>query len=53
MHWYDREEANIEKDYEEGYLTEKERREAMRDLNDELQCAKEEAAQQAFDSYGY
>ncbi len=45
MDWYDRAEKQIEEDYAAGDMTDKEYREAIRDLNDEHEQARWDAAQ--------
>ena len=51
MHWANRAEAEIEKDYEEGHISEQEYKAAMRELWDELEAEIEIVAQQARDGY--
>lgn len=46
MDWYDRAMQQCEKEFEEGFMTAQEMREAMKDIHAEL----EEQAQDAYDS---
>ena len=48
MNWYDRECERLESDLDKGVITDKEFREEMRYLNDELRGQAEEAAEQAY-----
>ena len=51
MHWADRAEREIEKDLEEGHISEQEYKFAMRDLHEEIKAEEEIVAQQARDGY--
>ncbi len=51
MHWADKAEEQIERDYEYGEMTDKEYKQAMRDLREELNAAAQESAQDAYDNY--
>ena len=54
MSWYDREVERIEKDYDEGVLTNEEYDAEMRDLNESLRAEAEERAEAAYnDTMGY
>jgi len=47
-HWYDKAEDRLEKELENGEITDKEYKQQMRDLNAELRGQAEEEAEQAF-----
>ena len=51
MDWYDKAAQQIEEDYDEGYMSYKEYKEKMSDLDAEYEQARENAAQNACDSY--
>lgn len=46
--WYDKEVGQLETDLEAGFISNEEYRRALRDLNDELRSAAEEAAEQSY-----
>lgn len=50
-HWADNAAEQIEEDYENGMMSGKEYSEAMRDLRDELEDSRQEAAQSAYNDY--
>lgn len=51
--WYDKEVKELEKQYEEGYITQEEFRDLMRDLNNELRDEAEQNAERAYnDTFG-
>ena len=49
--WVERAEKSIEKEYDEGFIDYSEYRDQMKDLYDELEQAKLDAAQEAYDNY--
>ena len=49
MNQFDREEDQIEQDYENGVITAKERNQYLRDLQREYRDAAHEAAQEAYE----
>jgi hypothetical protein len=51
MSWYDRAMKAFDQEYEDGLITSKEYRAAMRDLNSEYEQAAQDAAQEAYDEY--
>lgn len=51
MHWYEQAMQSLEEDLEDGHISYEEFRKEMRELNAELQQAKQEAAQNAYDNY--
>lgn len=51
--WYEREMTLLEDEYERGHLSAAEFREAVRDLNAELQAQADEASQDAYNDVMY
>lgn len=51
MHWYDNAVKQIEKALDQGHLTDEEFEREMSELNEELEQAKQEAAQSAYDNF--
>lgn len=51
MNWYDKACEQLDEALNNGEITQKEYREQMRDLREELRAGAEEAAEQARDNY--
>ena len=49
--WYERAESGIEKELEQGLISDAEYNEQMRDLNAEYEESRQDAAQEAYDNY--
>ena len=49
--WYDKACEELDRDYDDGLLSQKDYQAAMRDLNAEYEEARQEASQQTYDNY--
>jgi hypothetical protein len=51
MTWYDKAEESLENDYNSGYITYSEFLQGLRDLRNEMEQSRQDAAQEAYDNY--
>jgi uncharacterized membrane protein len=51
MGWYERAEDQLENELADGEITDKEFNDQMRDLNEEYEQCRNDAAQDAYDNY--